>query len=197
MIPTITCISPTFGRTTIADLATAIVPQLKTGDEFILVGDGPVPLAEEVARMVPGVTYMHTPERKGDYGCTPWDYAIERANGDYIWFMGDDDLPTEHAFEIIRGKLSQDPLKNSMHVFAMLHTGRILKRTIAMCQVSNQQVVVPRHLAQQTKYAECPQKDILISDWVWIDKVANKVDDIFYHDEIICVLMKQNFGGPA
>lgn len=195
MKPTLTLISPTFGRTTAADLAAAVVPQLKEGDEFILVGDGPVPLAREIARLVPGVTYMETPVHTGDFGCTPWDYAIERAKGDYIMFIGDDDLPSAHAFEIVRTKLSGYVGKNDMHVFAMLHTGRVLKGTTKVCHVSNQQVVVPRHLAQQVKYAECPKKDILISDWVWLDKVANKVDDLYFHDEIICILEKQNFGG--
>ncbi len=190
--PTITCISPTFGRTTIADLAAAIVPQLKEGDQFILVGDGPVPLAEEVARLVPGVTYMHTPEKKGDYGCTPWDYAIERATGDFIWFMGDDDLPTGHAFEIIRKGVQEN--LTLPHIFAMLHTGRILKRTHAVCNVSNQQFVVPRDMTKMPRYTACPAKDILTSDWFFIDQCVRAWGDVVYHDEIICVLEKQNFG---
>jgi len=193
--PTITLITPTFGRTTIVDLATAVVPQLKSGDEFIIVGDGPVPLAEEVARLIPGVVYMHTPSKMGDYGCTPWDFAIERAKGDFLWFIGDDDLPIEYAFEIIRKGVQ----KNLMlpHIFAMLHTGRILKRSHAACHVSNQQFVVPRDMTKMPKYTDCPQKDILISDWFFIDQCVRLWGDVVYHDEIICVLEKQNFGRPA
>lgn len=192
--PTITLMTATFGRTTVADLAMAVVPQLKEGDEFIVVGDGPQPFSRQVCEMIPGVTYMETPEHKGDYGCTPWDYAIERAKGDYIMFIGDDDLPTGHAFEIVRRRVGEDPHKDAVYVFAMLHTGNILRGTTAMCQVSNQQVVVPRELALQVKYADCPKENILVSDWVWINKIEKLANIVNYHDEIICVLEKQNFG---
>jgi hypothetical protein len=185
-------ISPTFGRTTILDLALTTVPQLRDGDEFILVGDGPVSRAEELSKLISRVTYMHTPERKGDYGCTPWDYAIERAKGDYVWFMGDDDEPTEHAFEIIRKAVSEHP--NVPHIFSMLHTGRILRGSAKSCEVSNQQFVVPRDMSKMPKYAACPLKDILISDWVFINACVQAWGKVVFHDEIICVLEAQHFG---
>jgi hypothetical protein len=183
-------ISPTFGRTTILDLALTTVPQLRDGDEFILVGDGPVSRAEELSKLISRVTYMHTPERKGDYGCTPCDYAIERAKGDLVCFMGDDDLPTEHAFEIIRRKAKLD-LPN---VFSMLHTGRILRGTTKVCQVSGQQLVIPRDMVKMPKYTACPAKDILISDWVFINACVQAWGKVVFHDEIICVLEAQHFG---
>jgi len=188
----LTLITPTFGRSTLADLVQEVVPQLKKGDEFIVVGDGPVPLAREMARMVPGVTYMETPEHTGDYGATPIDYAIERAQGDFVWFIGDDDLPTGHAFEIVRKGVCRN--LTLPHIFAMLHTGRILSGSAKVCQVSGQQIVIPRNMKKMPKYAGYPKKDEAISDWVFIDRVLRAFGGVVFHKEIIAVLERQNCG---
>ena len=188
----LTLITPTFGRSTIGQLIAEVVPQLKSGDEFILVGDGPVPLAREAARLVPAVTYMETPERTGDYGATPIDYAIERAKGDFIFFVGDDDLPTPHAFEIIRAAVKAKP--NLPHVFSMLHSGKVLRGSVAVCRVSGQQIVIPRDTAKMPKYAGYAKKDEPVSDWVFIDRVVKAWGSVVFHDEIICELQRQNFG---
>lgn len=188
----LTLITPTFGRTTLAALIEVVVPQLKKGDEFIVVGDGPAPMAREMARMVPEVTYMETPMHMGDYGATPIDYAIERAGGDFVWFIGDDDLPSQYAYEIVR-----EGVKSALtlpHIFSMLHSGMILRGRAEMCRVSGQQIVIPRDMMKMPKYAGYEKKDELVSDWVFIDRVIKAFGSPVFHDEIIAVLARQNFG---
>jgi hypothetical protein len=174
------------------DLILSLVPQLKAGDEFILVGDGPVPFAEEASRLVPGVTYMHTPERTGDFGGTPLDYAIARARGDFIFFIGDDDLPVGHTFEVVRRGVRKSPMMP--HVFAMLHSGNVLKNSVEPCRVSGQQLVFPRDLSRIPKYAECAKENMPLSDWVFIDRVVKAWGGVMFHEEIICILPRQNHG---
>lgn len=189
----LTLICPTISRSTVPDLIAAVVPQLRDGDEFILIGDGPQPFARECASMVPQVTYMETPEHTGDFGATPIDYAIERAKGDFVFFIGDDDLPTSYAFDIIRKGVIPHP--EVPHIFGMLHTGMVLRGSTEVCRVSGQQIVVPRDMTRMPKYAGFDKNQTSVSDWVFIDRVLDAWDRrIVFHDEIICVLPKQNCG---
>ncbi len=190
--PTITIIVPTFGRSTLLDAIECVLPQLLDGDEFIVVGDGPVDLARDICAQFPRITYMETPVFKGDYGCTPCDYAIERATTDYLMFLGDDDKLTANALVLVRGGLL-DQRSMYPHLFAMMHTGRMLCDSYAPCQVSGQQLVVPNY-PNLPKMADVLPKDILTSDWYFIDRVVRQFGGVVFHPDVICVLERQNFG---
>ena len=189
--PTITVITPTFGRSTILDCIANVVPQLREGDEYIIVGDGPVKLGELI-RSFPQVRYMETPVHAGDFGCTPWDYGIERAEGDYIMFLGDDNLLSLNALELVRAGVQQRR-PELPHLFAMMHTGKVLADSRACGRVDNQQFVIP-NVEGLPRMKDCPPEDILISDWHFIDRTIKHFGGVVYHPDIIAILKQQNFG---
>lgn len=190
----LTLICPTIGRASLRDLVEHVVPMMGPLDEFIIVGDGPVEYARALAAGWPQVTYFELPSRVGDFGCTPCDEAIARARGDYVFFTGDDDLPTDDVFNLVRSYIDSGP-RGIPHIFAMTHTGRVLSRSIKVGTVSGQQLVVPRNLQKLPKMADVKKEDLLISDWVFINKVYLAWSGmVIFHDALINTLPKQRYG---
>lgn len=192
-------ICPTIGRSTLARLMDSVFPQMKPGDEFIVVGDGPQPAAFEIIRNHVShsghghLAYYETPTKTGDYGCTPADYGVTKAQGDAVFFIGDDDVLDPNAFAVIRAALEGAP--NVPHLFAMMHTGRRLGNTLRCCAVSGQQIVIPRNMAWMPKMAEVPPHQMGVSDWVFIDKVHRAWGgQTVFHDEVIAHMERQNSG---
>ena len=186
-------ICPTIGRKSILDTIAAYLPQLSKDDEFIVVADGPIPEARALCSTLP-IRYMETPTHVGDFGCTPCDYAIERAAGDYVLFIGDDDLPTAEAVSIIKKGLTQRP--ELPHIFATYHGGlkRVLLDSYACGAVTGQQIVVPRDMSKMPKMAEVDFTYWRVSDWVFINKVVHAWRGVVYHPDIICYMKQQNYG---
>jgi len=192
-------ICPTIGRTSLGKVFDSVVPQLKRGDEFIIVGDGPLPdeATKLILQYVTGlprlVRYVELPYRVGDFGCTPCDVGIKKASGDAVFFIGDDDTCVDGAFEIIRKAFDQQP--NVPHLFAMYHTTRVLSNTLAGCNVSGQQIVIPRDMSRMPLMADVDPAQIAVSDWVFITKVHEAWDErTVFHDDLIAVLTGQNHG---
>lgn len=195
----ISLICPTIGRTTIGYMVATVLPQLKEKDELIIVADGPIrgvtdEFIRDLASDIPQIIYRKLPHRVGDFGCTPCDVGIRIASGDAVFFIGDDDYLEPDAFEHIRAAVEANP--DVPHLFAMMHTGRVLKRSLAACTVSGQQIVVPRDMSRMPTMADCPAELITLSDHVFIEKVdAAWEHRTIMHDEIICTLPQQNHGG--
>jgi glycosyltransferase involved in cell wall biosynthesis len=194
--PRLSLICPTIGRTTLKRTIGSVILQLKEGDEFIIVADGPCPdlhdLIGEVQQHFPQVRYYELPVRVGDFGCTPCDAGMQRATGDFVFFIGDDDICEPGAFEVIRTAVALQP--TVPHVFAMMHTGRKLSGTIAPCYVSGQQIVVPRDVKRIPRMANCPATHITVSDAVFIEAVYNEWGRVVFHDDVIATLPYQNMG---
>lgn len=188
-MPTISVITPTFGRTTIRACLESVVPQLQEGDEYIVVGDGPCPNSRAICAEFPRATYLETEAHVGDYGCTPIDFGIAHAKGDYVMFLGDDNLPTPDALAIVKAEIIPVP-----HLFSMQHSGRILRNSHECAQVDNQQLVVPRDMTKMPKMADVEQQEWICSDWVFVEKVIKAWGSVVYSDKVICVLERQNFG---
>lgn len=186
-------ICPTIGRPSLRELLIAVSPMLNTVNELIVVGDGPQDGVKELCAQFPAVRYHEVSSRAGDYGCTPCDEGIKIARGDYVFFTGDDDMPVENVFDILRKVLTHAP--RVPHVFAMMHTGRKLSRSLECSHVSGQQIVIPRDMTRMPKMAAVDKKDWLVSDWVFIQKVKKAWNGmIIFRDEVINVLPKQRFG---
>lgn len=176
------------------------VPQMKWGlDELIIVGDGPLPpeakavIDQSVKFLAPHVRYIELPTRVGDFGCTPCDVGIKNARGDAAFFIGDDDLTAEGAFDAIRKAVEKDPER--AHLFSMEHTLGRLGLSLACCAVSGQQIVVPlRYPHLIPKMADCPPEQIKISDWVFVSHVVEAFGEPVFHDEVIAILKDQNHG---
>lgn len=192
--PKLSLICPTFGRETLARLFPIVMPQLHSGDEFIVVGDGPCPNSRAMTEAA-GARYLELPERMDDYGCSPCDHGIEQATGDFVFFVGDDDLTTPDAFEIIRAGVAVAPTQP--HLFAMIHTGILFKDNLVNCLVSGQQIVVPRDMTKMPKMFHGRKSDGVDysgSDWTFIEKVRTTWGKIVLHDGVICHLERQRRG---
>jgi hypothetical protein len=192
MAPNLTMIVSTFGRSTLRSVIRDIITQMKPGDQFIVSADGPCPTAKALVDECEGlVEYVDSTERSGDFGCTPNDRGMQHARGHAIWFLGDDDHYPPGSLNAIRAAVEKAP--DVVHVFSMLHTGRKLGRSIALWQVSGQQIVVPNR-PDLPLWKLFPPGHVNISDWHWIDRVITQIGRYMYHDYVVCVLSKQNYG---
>jgi hypothetical protein len=194
MAAKLSLICPTIGRSTLDRLVQSVLPQMQDGDELIVVGDGPQPRAKAIVDQYPQVIYDELPVRVGDFGCTPCDHGIAKATGDVVFFIGDDDICALGAFDAIRAAVDAAP--DVPHVFAMMHTGRKLTMTIACCNVSGQQIVVPRDMTRMPKMGEFPPQHLPVSDWYFISRVHEAwAGRTMFHDVVIAVLEAMHQGG--
>lgn len=160
-------------------------------DQFIVVGDGPLPQVREWVGTFPRVLYLETPYRIGDFGSSPCDLGTLSATGDMIWYVGDDDMIEPDVFETIREKVAG--LTHRPHIFAMVHSGRVLRYSMDLARVSGQQIVVPND-ADLPKMAGQDPMDQQPNDWRFISNVTGKFGPPLYHKELICVLDRMNQG---
>jgi hypothetical protein len=114
-------------------------------------------------------------------------------------FLGDDNQLASRALEIVRKGVAEKP--DRPHIFAMMHTGRMLADSRSCGGVDNQQFVVPNlrsgpadELSGLPRMADCPREQWLTSDWVFIDKTVKQFGGVVYHPDVIAILIKQNFG---
>lgn len=180
-------ICPTIGRESLRRTLESAVPQLKEGDEMIVVGDGPQPEAQKICKDFPQVQYMELFEKVGDYGCSPCDLGIAMATGDAVFFIGDDDQTAPGAFEVIRGYLSAEPSKP--HAFGRKHGIWAFKPFLAISNISGQQLVVPLDRSKMPKMADV-RKDLWeTSDWEFISRVHDAWDrQTVLHNEPIAFM---------
>jgi len=91
-------IVPTVGRASLRYTLASITSQLQEGDEVLVCGDGPQPIAEIIAKRAgPQVRYMETLRPTYEWGNAQRDYAIAQASGDYLAFLDDDDQWIAHT----------------------------------------------------------------------------------------------------
>jgi hypothetical protein len=169
-----------------------IVMQMKPGDQFIVTTDGKVEGIHELLSQFDGFVELVEGEvRVGDFGCTPNDRATRLATGDAIWYIGDDDRYPPSALDDIRKAVQRQP--SVVHIFSMMHQGRLLRGNLHEGAVSSQQAVVPnrKDLPLWTGY---PPGRVLVSDYHWINNVVEHVGRYVFHDAIITVLEQQHYG---
>ena len=106
---TLSVITATSGRDTLTRTLASLAPQLRDGDELLVVRRDNVP-----------------------WGNATRDEAIKRAVGTHLWWVDDDDVATPDAFETIRRHVATDP--GTVHIFKMempsgviLHPDRIFR----------------------------------------------------------------------
>lgn len=89
---TLSIITATSGRPTLGRALAALAEQIEDGDELIV------------------MRRDHAP-----WGNATRDEAICRASGTHLWWMDDDDLPTENALKTIRDGVAEKP--DTVHIF--------------------------------------------------------------------------------
>lgn len=111
--PTLSILIPTAGRPELRRALAAIRPQLKHGDEVIVIGDtadGPLPLTESIVADF-GKPYRYVSFDGGghDFGHSQLNYGMTLAKGDYIHVSDDDDIHTPNALATFRLMASAVP----------------------------------------------------------------------------------------
>jgi glycosyltransferase involved in cell wall biosynthesis len=96
-------IIPTLGRSTLRAMLASIAGQdLGASDEVLVIGDGPQPAAELLARdLGPPFRYLEGPLEHA-FGDPQREYGMARARGDYLLFADDDNAYLPGAFAAIR-----------------------------------------------------------------------------------------------
>lgn len=117
--PTLSLIIPTIGRPTLARCLLSVRDQdWRPGDEILLVGDGPQPVARAFWEQLdlPG-RFVEVPGPYHDWGHTPRNRAIPQARGEYLMALDDDDELTPGAVAVVRAALAENP--GRPHLFRM------------------------------------------------------------------------------
>lgn len=117
---TLSLIVPTVSRPTLARaLASARRQDWWPGDEVILVGDGPQPIAQALWEQfaLPG-RYTEVPKTlPADWGHTPRNLTHPQARGAYLMALDDDDELTDGAVATVRAAIAKNP--GRPHLFRM------------------------------------------------------------------------------
>lgn len=121
---TISLVIPTISRPTLARaLASMRRQEWQAGDEVLLVGDGPQPVACSLWEQfrLPG-RYLETPAPLGYWGHGPRNWIAENreATGRYLMALDDDDELPDQAVAIVRRILAESP--DRPHIFRMTGT---------------------------------------------------------------------------
>lgn len=181
-------IIPTIWRSTLDRTIKSAQASQGKWDEIIVVGDGRSPHGYSLDTRGMVVTQ----ERVGDYGCSACDYGIALADGDFVFFIGDDDLVAPGAFDIIREAVTKEP--NLPHLFAMEHGQRILEGSTECGNVSGQQIVVPLDMTKMPRMAAFGPGEVTVSDWRFIKNVEGAWGTLVKHSEVIAILPRMNQG---
>lgn len=141
--PTISFIVPTIGRDSLLTLMQQILPQLWEGDEILVVGDGPQPLARAMVEgLSPFITYLeHGPSRC--FGHAQRNFAMLVASGTHLMFLDDDDGLLPGALTAVREVVARAFEK--IVLFRTRHRGDHLwvDKAVRHMNVTTQMYVIP------------------------------------------------------
>jgi Glycosyl transferase family 2 len=148
------------GRPTLGNTLLSISPQLKPGDELL------VDINDD-----------------GAWGSTARNRQIERATGDMVMFMDDDDEYTEGAFDAVRAAVEIAP--DRVHLFRMRysHDPHVLwiDEEVRCGNVSTQMVIAPRRTAARfsSRYE---------GDFDFIEAACAELGPPVWHEQVIALV---------
>lgn len=121
----LTIVIPTQGRATLERCLESMFPKHHGGyrPEVLIVADTHSPLLMDVelrARIF-GATYLEHDAGRHDWGYPQLQYGYERASGDYIMNIGDDDVYEPGAFEIVRTAIAELDEPTPLLFRALMH----------------------------------------------------------------------------
>lgn len=175
-------------------MLSALAPQLQSGDECLVLGDGPQPNAEKIvgsfsALGVPVQYIEHALVQK--WGNPQRNTAIDIAKGDLLVFIDDDDCPLPDGLSTIRQVGAAYPKRPLM--FSMLHQGiRLpLTQSVVAGNVSGQMFIAPNVPGRLGVWS-----DRYAADFDFIEGTLRHYapEDLVWRSEITTM---QGFKGPG
>ena len=181
-MPSFSIIIPTCGRSTITATLASLSRQVQEGDEVIVVGDGDQPTAAKAfcGSGLPG-WYLWTRHASNDWGSSQRNYGMERARGDYLLFIDDDDVFLPGALSAFCAVLIKQP--DHIPVFRMqTPDGRLIwdKTTLTVGNVGTAIFAVPNQRQQLPSWGTRYEADF---DFL---EACSKLWPIDWHEEIVC-----------
>lgn len=177
-------IIPTVDRMSLRNTLMSIRNQtLETGDEILVISDGPSIFARDIWKLVglPG-KFEELPWQTGDWGASPRHRGMELAEGDYLMFIDDDDTYLDGAIATVRGVINN--AQKVPHLFRMYHEhGLVLwaDPEIRLANVSTQMFVVPNDKDKLGKWTEEYEGDFYFIE----DTVGKYGGRVIWREEII------------
>jgi len=152
IIPTIS--RPTLRRTLLSIRTTS-------NTEVLVIGDGKQPLAKAICKELKGevpynLYYFRGPSTD-NWGNEQRNLGMDKAQGDYLMFIDDDDIYTPDAFKSINRAVSDNPGKPI--IFRMLdwHGNRYIlwrKRKVSLGNIGTPMVCLPHNVNRLSKWPE-------------------------------------------
>ncbi len=191
----ISVIVPTCGRLSLKATLLSILPQMRKGDELIVVHDGPgdywpaIPL-NEIGGLL---TFSRTPTKTNNSGGAQRDHGMALATGTHLMFCDDDDIFTPNALAAARDRIARYP--ESFLIFRMQYglTGANLWHdpVYRVCNVGTPMFVLPnvRVLPRWSQFDE----SVHVHDFMWGQAVQELtgMPPIFI-DEVISIIRPRN-----
>ena len=166
--PTLSIIVATSGRPTLSRTLASIVPQLRPGDEVIVVCDD-----------------------SGDAGDTARMDAIPRARGTHLTFIDDDDVYVPDALEKLRRFARERPgrlgIFKMKHVVGTTHPREDEPDVLRYGNVSTQTFLVPNEPGRLGRWQERPRPSgagTHAGDYVFITQTVELQGEPIFVDEV-------------
>ncbi|MFO7958554.1 MAG: glycosyltransferase [Candidatus Brocadiia bacterium] len=107
--PKVTVLTPTYNRPDyLPEAVRSVVNQEFTDWEMLVINDGGVDVGDVVARVGDErVRYHNRPQNRGKAACL--NFGLERARGEYIAYLDDDDIWYPNHLETLAAALDADP----------------------------------------------------------------------------------------
>ena len=167
---TVSVILPTKGEDTLGRAMQSVLPQLKSGDELLVIADGPLKLT------IPESSYIKYWETTSTHywGNAQRNEALKVVKGDYILFLDADDWILEGAIDKIKSEVAKDPKR--VHSFAIQgHSGYVKSLTgawpLVNLPIGNGMAALPNVKEWLVEYGTDPHETGGDSDWQMIRQV--------------------------
>lgn len=162
---------------------------MKTGDNVVVVGDGPCKWQKGFFESFgPRVRYFELSSRAYDWGGTPRNVGMKNSTGDYIAFMDDDDVYLEGAFAAMHGAINH--YTGRTFLFRMKHLNQVIWKTpeIVVGNVSTQMVLMPNRPGRMPLWKGFYEADV---DFIYHLAIAEPLHaPIMWMDSVIAELVK-------
>lgn len=195
---TISIIVPTCGRSTLAPALESVIPQLRGGDEIIVIGDGEQPTARQMVERLshPDIQYLeHGPTKF--YGNAQRNRGMSEARGDMIAFLDDDDTYYDQALDAIRRAASEAPNRPLMFRLRSDEPAFLIWEAplLQVGNISGGAFVIPN---QPDRIAEWPTPETRRGDWSDVtfieDTLALYPDDaLVWREELIYHVVTRSY----
>lgn len=194
---TVTIVTPTCGRPTLARTVTSVVDQLEDGDELLVVGDGKQPAAAEVVEEFQPAQLLYVEcSRPGSvFGNAQRDFGMQLAysRSSHLMFLDDDDVYTAGALDLVRWEISQHS-PAAAHVFKAAwgpghhaHGVTLWREPVVREQnIATPMVVLPN------RYYDCSWWQFnargVVSDFGFLEAALGQCGTVVWHDAAIAVV---------